>query len=66
MQKCFPIPNHKMLKTPINTNISPILFKIQRNHQAKNRAPPQNGGGADKQREFGEILGDIKKWFRMV
>lgn len=35
------------------------LFESQRNHQAKIRAPPQNGGGADEQREFDEILGDI-------
>jgi len=46
--------------------IPPLLFKSQRNHQAKIRAPPQNGGGADKQREFGEILGDTQRWFEMV
>jgi hypothetical protein len=42
------------------------MFESQRNHQAKIRAPPKNGGGADKQREFGVILGDTLKWFRMV
>jgi hypothetical protein len=41
-------------------------FESQRNHLKKIRAPPKNGGGADKQREFGVILGDTLKWFRMV
>jgi len=54
------------MKNRLYNRFPPLPFKIQRNHQAKIRAPPQNGGGADKQREFGEILGDTQRWFEMV
>jgi hypothetical protein len=57
------------MKHRLYNRFPPLPFESQRNHQAKNRAPPQNGGGADKQREFGEILGDIKnglEWSEMV
>lgn len=56
----------KIVKTSIDTNISPFTLESQRNHLKRIRAPPQNGGFADEQSEFGEILGDIQKWFRMV
>jgi hypothetical protein len=55
-----------MPKTPINTNISPILFESRRNHFGDNRAPPQNGGGADKNRGFEGFGGGRLKWFSMV
>ena len=63
---CFPIPNRKMPKTPINTNILPILFKSRRNHERCERAPPQKGDGADKNRGFEGFGGGMPKWFRMV
>ena len=48
----FPIQIVRTLKMPIYTNNSPHPFESRRNHLRDDRAPPQIGGGADKNRGF--------------
>lgn len=42
------------------------LFESRRNHLGDDRAPPQKGGGADKNRGFEGFCGERPKWFRKV
>lgn len=64
--KCFPILISQTFKMLINTNNSPPPFASRRNHLGEDRAPPQNGGGAVKNRGFEGFGGGRPKWFRMV
>ena len=64
--KCFPILISQTFKMLINTNNSQPPFASRRNHMGDDRAPPQKGGVADKNRGFEEFCGGRLKWFRMV
>jgi hypothetical protein len=54
------------METPINKPTPRNRFEFQRNHFGDDRAPPQKGGGADKNRGFEGFVGGRLKWFRMV
>ena len=57
------MPKIKISKTPIKTGIPDIHFESRRNHYKDERAPPLEGGGADKQRDFEKIYGNTAKGY---